>query len=85
MIRNIIMVSPWREHLALAGNVTEMEDDDEDLEEEEEGGWVMLMLMGRMMLGVENGVVLSLLGELFMLERGKDPVLMFQVSARYNC
>ena len=40
MIRNIIMVSPWREHLALAGNVTEMEDDDEDLEEEEEGGWV---------------------------------------------
>ena len=71
MIRNIIMVSPWREHLALAGNVTEMEDDDEDLEEEEDGGWVMLMLTGRMMFGVGGGQVLSLLGELFMLKQAR--------------
>ena len=46
--------------MTLAGYVTEMED------EEEEGGWVMLMLMGRMMLG--RLLELFLRGELFILE-----------------
>ena len=83
VITNIIMFSPCREHLALAGYVTETEDVDEvveEEEEEEEGGSVMLMLMGRMMLGgVEE---LFLRGELFILEHGSAPVLMFKVSAR---
>ena len=74
VITNIIMFSPCREHLALAGHVTETEDVEEEVEveEEEEGGWVMLMLMGRMILGgVEE---LFLRGELFILEQGSAPV-----------
>ena len=69
VITNIIMISPCREHLALAGYVTETEDVDEDLEEEEEeegGGWVMLMLMGRMMFGGVQELFLR--GELFILK-----------------
>ena len=67
LITNIIMFSPCNEHLALAGYVTEMEEEDVELEEEE-GWWVMLMLMGRMMLGGVQELFLR--GELFILEPG---------------
>ena len=69
MIRNIIMFSPCSEHLARAGELTQMEDEEVDVEEEaeeEEGWWVMLMLMGRMMLGGVQKLFLR--GELFILK-----------------
>ena len=67
MIRNIIMFSPCNEHFARAGELSQMEDEEVDVEEEaEEGWWVMLMLMGRMMLGGVQKLFLR--GELFILK-----------------